>query len=428
MVRVRVERWVVRASGVALALAALACSEAASPPRPAADGAMPVADTAADTAADAVADSAVDASLDGSPADVPEAVDAGAPAPERFARPGPYAVGQATRTVVDPARDRTLRVEVWYPAEAGSGTGEPVPSLAGSAEDQVRYASLLSSAPEACPTRTTGAARDAVALSGPWPLVVFSHCADCVRFSSLSVAERLASHGVMVAAPDHAGGTLFDDLDGQSVGLTEAFLQTRRADLSVVLDALLASDFPGVPQRLRGLADPDRIGALGHSFGSVTAGLTAQDDPRITAVAGIAAPMANPLLPGVDMARLTLPLLYLVAREDNSITEFGNLLIRETFAAAPGPAWKVEVDDAGHWSFSDLCGLHDAFMPGCGEDTRQTDGTPFTYLPVSDGIAVAQTWVTAFFRAHLADDPSGAQRLAGGADRPGITVDARPIP
>ena len=54
----------------------------------------------------------------------------------------------------------------------------------------------------------------------------------------------------------------------------------------------------------------------------------------IGAAFALAAPMENPLLPGVDVAMITEPLGFLVAREDNSITELGNNLIRSNFTEA----------------------------------------------------------------------------------------------
>ena len=120
------------------------------------------------------------------------------------------------------------------------------------------------------------------APGGPWPLIIFSHCHNCVRFSAFTVAERLASHGFLVAAPDHTGNTLFDQLNGMDTQIGEEFLQVRVADLQAVLDALLAAADP-VPAPLQGLVDAARIGALGHSFGAATAGRIAQADPRIKA-------------------------------------------------------------------------------------------------------------------------------------------------
>ncbi len=134
--------------------------------------------------------------------------------------------------------------------------------------------------------------------------------------------------------------------------------------------------------------------------------------------------MDNPLIPGVTVETLTVPLMFIVAVEDNSITEFGNTLIRKNFDDATAPVWKLEVADAGHWSFSDVDGAADIFMPGCGTASRQTDGTDFTYVDPATGRGIAAAYVTAFFRATLTDD-AGARAYLTSGRLPGVTAAAR---
>ncbi len=316
-------------------------------------------------------------------------------------RAGPYPVGTTQRTVNDPLRDnRELRVQSWYPAReeyrAEAEAGFDVPVFDSESGFSSIYQQLLDDAPEGCPTRVAHAAIDArPAEGGGFPIILFSHCHECTRYSSFTIAERLASHGFEVIAVDHTGNTLWNWVDGDGVDLDEEFLQVRAADLRFVIDAL-ALDGP--------------IGVFGHSYGSVTAGLVAQEDSRIQAAFGIAAPMENPLLEGVEIARLDMPLGFLVAQEDNSITELGNTFIRDNFAAATGAAWKFEVADAGHWSFSDLVGI-EPFPAGCGDAERQTNGDPFTYLPPETGRAIGAAYVTAFFKATLGFDAGAAAYL-----------------
>lgn len=337
--------------------------------------------------------------------------------------PGPHVPGH--RTITTKRGDRTLAVEVWYPAAAGTAAGrEPIESYVADAE-RSRYAELLSKAPAGCATRTLAAARDAAPAEGPFPLLVFSHCHGCTRFSSASLAEHLASQGFAVAAADHAGNTLFDELDGKGLPLDATTLRLRADDQKFVLDLLLSGREP-VPAGLRGRFDATRVGAFGHSFGSVTTGLFAQEDARVKAAAGVAAPMENVLIPGVDLALLSQPLLFLVAREDNSITELGNANIRDNFAKAPGSAWMVEVADAGHFSFSDVAGLRENFAPGCGEAPRQTNPQEsFRYLSVADGVAIARAHLAAFFRATLLDDPDAKEWLAAAPTDARVTIDAK---
>jgi hypothetical protein len=172
-----------------------------------------------------------------------------------------------------------------------------------------------------------------------------------------------------------------------------------------------------------GLAiDPGPPGVFGHSFGSVTAGLYAQRNGA-AAVFGLAAPMENPLLAGVTITMIDAPIGFLVAREDNSITELGNDLIRGNYSRAVGPAWKIEVADAGHWSVSDLVGVVDGFAPGCGAGMRQTDGTAFTYLDAATGRAIAASYVTAFFKATIGGDAGAEAYLATARPDGTVTVE-----
>jgi len=310
---------------------------------------------------------------------------------------GTYAVATSRLTT---AGAETLDVQAWYPTEAAPA--DVAISSLEAEPHRATYAELLGKA-SACPTRTLNVAVDGAPVAGAFPVVLFSHCHSCTRLSNASVALRLASHGFVVLAVDHAGNTLWDQLAGNPGDLDSAMLQRRLEQLEAASN---------VESPLLAGADFTRMGVLGHSFGGVTAGRLAEVDSRIQAAASLAAPMENPLIPGVTLAELTQPLMFLVAVEDNSITEFGNRFIRENYDDAPGAAWKLEVADAGHWSVSDLVGLVDLFAPGCGEGTRQTDDTPFTYLDPATGRDLTASYATAFFRATLEDD-AGAQAYLG---------------
>jgi predicted dienelactone hydrolase len=330
--------------------------------------------------------------------------------------PGPYPVGHSTLALVDAKRGRALQVSLWFPADEGARAaaerGVPVDELVPEGADRATLAGLVAKAPAGCTNRTARSAPDAApATLDALPLVVFSHCHGCARFSSFTIAERLASFGFAVAAPDHAGDTLFEALDGVSAPLDGEFLAVRATDVSFVLDALLDPSTPEVPASLRGRFDPDRVGIFGHSYGGATTGLVLQDDPRPKAGLAIAAPMESPILPGPKMANIERPVAFLLAKEDNSITELGNGLIRTNVEEARADKWLYEVADAGHWSFSDLCALTPSFDAGCGAGSRQTDGEDFTYLDNATARALAAAYVTAFMTAELHADPKARTYL-----------------
>lgn len=324
--------------------------------------------------------------------------------PDYSAR-GPSAVGTTTTSLTDVSRDRTLPIEVWYPVEQG-GDVSGVLEFETDPDNESALASLLESAPPECVATTTGATRDASAIAGAYPIILYSHCYACSRWSAHAVMEHLASHGFVVVAPDHTGDTLFVD-PAELPPLDSDLLALRVEDIRFVLDRVLAGDV------LPAGATPDasRLGMLGHSIGSITAGGVAQDDDRIAAVAGLAAPMENPLVQGVLMENIDVPLGFLVAVEDNSVGEAGNIILRNNFEVANTPAYKIEIADAGHWSVSNIAGIADPFLPGCGDGLRHITEEPFTYISVERGNALTATFVTAFFAAHLDGDKTALSLL-----------------
>jgi hypothetical protein len=151
-----------------------------------------------------------------------------------------------------------------------------------------------------------------------------------------------------------------------------------------------------------------------------------QDDARVKAGAMLAAPPENPAVPGVSIASIAEPGLFLLAEEDNSIAAIGNDFIQQNYESYPAAAWLVRVKDAGHWSFSDVPGIMDAFAPGCGSGKRQTDPTQdFTYLDPAVGRSITQGYVTAFFGHQLLGDAASAEYLGRAKPESVVTVARR---
>jgi len=353
----------------------------------------------------------------------------GEPDPIRYELAGPHPVGNIFFDLADPAGSRTLRIELWYPAsesaQARSAAGQPLGAFVTEGSEAASLAALVDVAPDECVRKhsRSAAGPGLASLSERWPTVVFSHCHGCARFSSFSLAEHLASHGFLVAAVDHVGSSLFDELAGSLPPLDQATLEQRRDDVIRVIDELLDPAASSLPLAFVGLADPDRLGVFGHSFGAITTGIVLQDDPRPRAGVAIAAPIESPLLPGVTMAGIDEPLLLVIAVEDNSITEFGNNAIRTNFSVATRPVWKLEFADTGHFAFSDLVGLNDHFAAGCGDAERQTNGEPFSYADPFVVRSLAAGRIAAFFALHLLGDEHGRAQLE--AEDPLLHVDVR---
>lgn len=144
---------------------------------------------------------------------------------------GPYGVGRDTVTI-DDDRGGTLTLDVWYPATV---SGEPD-----------AYA----------PTVFTGLAHlSAPRMAGTFPLVVFSHGNGGLRFQSFFLTEWLASHGFVVAAPDHPHNTAFDYDDD----LTAEVMARRPGDVARAADYAMST-----------YDTEERYLVMGHSFGGWT--------------------------------------------------------------------------------------------------------------------------------------------------------------
>ncbi len=330
---------------------------------------------------------------------------------------GSFPVGHADFVLNDVKRSRTLRVTVWYPAaESARAAADAGTSLADfypvDSPEHATMTTLLASAPATCVRAKTHSAVNAEpAATTAWPLVAFSHCHTCTRFEITTIAERLASHGIAVVAPDHTGNTIFEGLAGTSAGLGAPFLQVRADDMKFVLDQVLDVQNTAIPTQVRGKFDATRIGALGHSFGGVTTGKVLMDDTRPKAGMALAVPMAQPLLPGVDMAQIHVPVAFVLAREDNSILEVGNTVIRQNFADANPPVWLIEVADTGHFSFTDIAGIIPGFEAGCGKGLRMEDQSDFTYLDNTVARGIGARLVGAFFGKTLLGEATAEEPL-----------------
>ena len=329
---------------------------------------------------------------------------------------GPYGVGLQTLSIQVGERD--LDVTLWYPTDTDGGS-TPLVDLVPEAQ-RATLAGVMDAAPDSCTRKTAEGTVDATVAKGTFPVVMASHCYSCLGLSSSFIAERLASHGTIVVAMTHTGGSLFESLEGNPGPLDGDFLAIRATDVIGTFDAM-STDGP-----LAASMDTTRVGMFGHSFGATTTGLVLQNDDRFSAGVAIAAPIENPVLPGVSTAEVAEPMLYLLMQEDNSIQEIGNNFLRNNAMAMPGGSWLVELADAGHWSPSDLCAAVEDFMPCCGDDDRQTDGTAFTYLDADTGRSISAAYVTAFFALHLQDDAAAEAYLDAPNPEGTVTVTRHP--
>jgi predicted dienelactone hydrolase len=314
---------------------------------------------------------------------------------------GPWAVGRDTFQVVDPSRDdRTLTVDVWYPVDDADAAGPP------SAYDLI-FAAIESEVAFDAP---------APSAAGPFPLLVFSHGNDGIRFQSFFLMEHLASHGFVVAAPDHAGNTALDIL----IPGTPFETRDRPLDVSLVITRMLERNAaPG--DAFEGRVDPARIGVAGHSFGGFTTlavGAGFEDvppDPRVRALM----PM-SPVSTAFSQAALAgigVPVLLVGGTADTTTpidpqTEYAwaSLTVR--------PRYRVDVLEAGHNSFTDICQIGDALLDaGLPPNLlgfllgNLEEGCAPDLIDVERAHELTNLYATAYLKRDLAGDPRYARYL-----------------
>lgn len=328
-----------------------------------------------------------------------------------------YAVG-TVRIEMDVAAGRRLPVQIWYPADeaarAEAAAGHPAYEFEppGARRDQLRQ--MADRQGDIYSQRTMHAAfgPDVRQQVEPFPLVLISHCNDCVRFAYFELAEELASKGFVVAAPDHENNTLYDYWNGTSVGVElDHFLETRRVDMSTLTDLILNASAVVVPEGLRGKIDPERIAMVGHSFGALTTSYASTRDPRIRAVVfltmiaslGDNLPALGPeLAQGVMPVKLSKPAMFLIATEDIIEIAGMNELIRQNWLDYPVESSLLTMKDAGHYSVTNICGIDPIDTNGCGSGFRATQFLrPFDYLNIDTATRLTAALVTSYLELQL---------------------------
>ena len=193
-------------------------------------------------------------------------IDMVAPNAPDLASYGTLAIGVRTMRVTDKNRpdilrtkeggptaryDRTLTLEVWYPAALA-----PAQSASGEYRAITRDPSVTA-------TLHGRAVRDAAPLASgrPFPLVIISHGYPGNRYLMSHLGENLASKGYVTVSIDHTDST-YDD--------QKAFASTlynRPFDQLFVLNEIARLGAAGSGSFLAGQVDATRSGVVGYSMG-----------------------------------------------------------------------------------------------------------------------------------------------------------------
>lgn len=194
-------------------------------------------------------------------------IDVISPMAPELAAYGPLDIGVRTIQATDPNRpdilntrpgeavaryDRTLTLEVWYPAALAAGT-KPGGDYRVITRDPGVTATLHGRA-------VRDAAPRASAASG-YPLVIVSHGYPGNRFLLSHLAENLASKGYVVVSIDHKDSTYDDQKSFAST------LYNRPFDQLFVLREIARLARRGSGSFLADLVDGDRTGIVGYSMG-----------------------------------------------------------------------------------------------------------------------------------------------------------------
>ena len=322
---------------------------------------------------------------------------------------GPFPVGVKTIEILDTGRrkpdgtPRKLVTEIWYPATQAT-KGKPGSAydikLIFTAEQQVKLNAAN------VPALPTSAVRDAppAVSHGPFPLVIFSHGQAAVRWQSTYLTVFLASHGYIVASPDHEGGTLYDVVRGQLSAVTEG-IDNRPQDVTYLVNRL--SRLPA-GDSLTGMIDIEHLGVCGHSFGALTSLRVAALDKRIKAIVPQAPVTTDYAWIGLPIpTELKIPVQIQGAHQDKTLPWDDN--VTPTWAAMKKPRQLLDVVNGGHFTFSDLCQFDLATLA----DTVQLDvmGTDIKKVlsdgcgPMNPAASVAQPlmrhFAIGFFNAEL---------------------------
>ncbi|MFS0868724.1 alpha/beta hydrolase family protein [Paenibacillus xylanilyticus] len=224
---------------------------------------------------------------------------------------GELKVGTQVFHFIDPSREETfgktatgkreLMVQVWYPAQAGTGKYAPfIPDtrilrymaadygLPGFTFQHLKYVSSHSySGAEVSSAQTS------------YPLILANPGFSSSRFLHTLQAENLASHGYIVAVIDHTYNTFATEFpDGRitTSATNDLFspdqdYRTGREirdklgkvltdDVTFALDQLELIQSGQIPSHLTGRMDLGHVGVFGHSIGGATA-YDVSYDPRI---------------------------------------------------------------------------------------------------------------------------------------------------
>ena len=241
------------------------------------------------------------------------------------------------------------KVEIWYPAAAGT-SGTETYDMRDFVGEGIR-AILTGDAPS---TYSYPAGRDALLADGSFPVVLFSHGVAGMRLQSSFLTSNLASWGMIVVSVDHPSRALENFLTGTATGDGGDSVDDMLRGLELI--TTLGAD---ATSRFNGHVDAEKVAAVGHSAGGGTV-LAAAADRRIDGYVSLASGVfrGGPAVEGATTTTTTAPLpgkpSFFIGGSVDALASFATLT-QPAFEAAPSPSLLWEIEGAGHNAFDDFC-------------------------------------------------------------------------
>lgn len=214
-------------------------------------------------------------------------------------------------------------------------------------------------------------------VTGPVPVVIFSHGLGGSRRGAAYYANHLASHGYVVVMVQHPGSdvSIWQNARPDLGNVDRAALIRATADPMVTINRFLDIPFAldqlaamtAAPGPLKGFLDMSRIGMSGHSFGAVTTQAMAgqvypngrsMPEPRFTAFLAMSPSGARDGGNARAFGGITRPFLSLTGTDDSfTIRTDENAAEvvtgrQQPFAHVGGPSMLVLLADGDHMVFS----------------------------------------------------------------------------